>query len=498
VATKQYVDSGGAGGWVTEAPTDGQTYGRKGQNASWDPVLPLTGGTVRGKITVYGTIESNQDPGAGFAWSDRALPNPWWERYSNYGTTYFWNGLAAKNYLTIDASGNVTVDHDPIKAFDVATKQYVNNAIAISGGEIPSDSPPLMDGVAAPGVSLLYSREDHVHPTNTFRAPTDSPIFTTRANAPTPTFGDNSTKIATTAFVDRAITAGIAAASVPDPGNADPLMDETAAPGVSLLYSREDYVHPTDTSLLPLAGGTMTRDLTLFGPQTTDLMAATKLYVDQAASAATLWQEVYDPTTNTPDLNSPAVQNHGWSWTVNVAGDTAANLPEIPAGTALQVGDVLQWIGAKSAYAIIAGGPLTEVEADARYLRLAGGTMTGSLILAADPLLDLEAATKQYVDTHSTNANYVAITGDMMTGNLAIDTTAAATSGSLTLTRNAGLLASIYGSSGPNIRWAMDLGDNTPETGTNTGSDFLLSCYTDAGVLINTPLRVIRASGDGP
>jgi hypothetical protein len=157
-------------------------------------------------------------------------------------------------------------------------------------------------------------------------------------------------------------------------------MDGIAAPGISLLYSREDHVHPTDTSLLPLAGGTMIGDLILRGPPTTDLMAATKLYVDQTASAATLWQGVYDPTTNTPDLTNFAVQNHGWSWTVNVAGDTAPALPGIPAGTALQVGDVLQWIGSSSSYAIIAGGPLTEVEGDARYLRLAGGTMTGPLL----------------------------------------------------------------------------------------------------------------------
>jgi hypothetical protein len=77
VATKQYVDSGGAGGWITEAPTDGQTYGRDGLNAAWNAVLPFTGGTVRGKITVYGVIESNEHQDAGFAWSDRALPDPW-------------------------------------------------------------------------------------------------------------------------------------------------------------------------------------------------------------------------------------------------------------------------------------------------------------------------------------------------------------------------------------------------------------------------------------
>jgi hypothetical protein len=181
---------------------------------------------------------------------------------------------------------------------------------------------------------------------------------------------------------------------------------------------------------------------------------------------------------------------------VNVAGDSSAALPGIPAGTALQIGDLLQWVGANSTYAIIAGGLLNETEADARYLRLAGGTMTGALLLYADPTANLGTATKQYVDNHTTNTNSVAITGDTMTGNLTIDTTAIATSASLSLTRDAGLLAFIYGYSGPNMRGAMDLGDNTPETGTNTGSDFLLSGYSDAGVLINTALKIIRSSGD--
>jgi hypothetical protein len=54
-----------------DAPTDGQVYGRNGQNASWDPVLPLTGGTVRGKVKVYGVVESNEHPDAGFSYSDR-------------------------------------------------------------------------------------------------------------------------------------------------------------------------------------------------------------------------------------------------------------------------------------------------------------------------------------------------------------------------------------------------------------------------------------------
>ena len=41
---------------------------------------------------------------------------------------------------------------------------------------------------------------------------------------------------------------------------------------------------------------------------------------------------------------------------------------------------------------------ISQDEADARYLQLAGGTMTGPLTLAGDPTENLQAATKQYVD----------------------------------------------------------------------------------------------------
>jgi hypothetical protein len=90
-----------------------------------------------------------------------------------------------------------------------------------------------MDGTAAVGVASKYAREDHVHPTDTSRAsvtyvnsqiatvapvtyvdaqdatkaPLASPALTGTPTAPTPTAGDNSTKIATTAFVAAAVVA---------------------------------------------------------------------------------------------------------------------------------------------------------------------------------------------------------------------------------------------------------------------------------------------------
>ena len=41
---------------------------------------------------------------------------------------------------------------------------------------------------------------------------------------------------------------------------------------------------------------------------------------------------------------------------------------------------------------------ISQDDADARYLQLAGGTMTGALTLSGAPTSDLQAATKKYVD----------------------------------------------------------------------------------------------------
>lgn len=52
---------------------------------------------------------------------------------------------------------------------------------------------------------------------------------------------------------------------------------------------------------------------------------------------------------------------------------------------------------------------ITLAQGDARYLQLDGGTMTGNLVLNANPTSDMQAATKKYVDdlvTGAMNANY--------------------------------------------------------------------------------------------
>lgn len=64
---------------------------------------------------------------------------------------------------------------------------------------------PIMDGTAAVGSETTWAKGDHVHPTDTSRAPLASPALTGTPTAPTATAGTDTTQIATTAFVNTAI-----------------------------------------------------------------------------------------------------------------------------------------------------------------------------------------------------------------------------------------------------------------------------------------------------
>jgi len=90
----------------------------------------------------------------------------------------------------------------PTAAVDTNTTQLATTAYVI--GQAASAT-PLVDGTAAVGTSLRYARQDHVHPTDTSRAPLASPALTGTPTAPTATAGTNTTQIATTAFVTAAV-----------------------------------------------------------------------------------------------------------------------------------------------------------------------------------------------------------------------------------------------------------------------------------------------------
>jgi ribonuclease HI len=70
----------------------------------------------------------------------------------------------------------------PTAAVDTNTTQLATTAFVV--GQAAAATSP-MDGTATVGTSLRYARQDHVHPTDTSRAPLASPTFTGIPAAPT-------------------------------------------------------------------------------------------------------------------------------------------------------------------------------------------------------------------------------------------------------------------------------------------------------------------------
>ena len=181
---------------------------------------------------------------------------------------------------------------------------------------------------------------------------------------------------------------------------------------------------------------------------------------------------------------------------------------------------------------------LTSTAADvaAAYLPLTGGNLSGPLVLPGAPTNALQAATKGYVDTFlplaggvmtgpmtlSANAasalqpvalqqlgGYLPLTGGTLTGGLAGTTGAFSSTASckgtfdvsgttvaVVLHKNAtGGDNQVIGYTGATPRWLMQMGDTATESGSNTGSNFAISRYNDAGTWLESPLSIWRTNG---
>ena len=85
-------------------------------------------------------------------------------------------------YATLASPALTSVPTAPTAAVNTNTTQIATTAYVL--GQVGTGT-PLIDGVAAVGTSFLYSRQDHVHPVDTTRAPTASPTFTGTVTAAT-------------------------------------------------------------------------------------------------------------------------------------------------------------------------------------------------------------------------------------------------------------------------------------------------------------------------
>lgn len=111
-----------------------------------------------------------------------------------------------KNKLDGIASGaEVNVQSDWSQTTTTAD-DYIKNKPTIPSANSTATNIK-MDGTQSAGSLATFAKADHVHPTDTSRAPLASPALTGTPTAPTATAGTNTTQIATTAFVKAAVDA---------------------------------------------------------------------------------------------------------------------------------------------------------------------------------------------------------------------------------------------------------------------------------------------------
>jgi hypothetical protein len=114
------------------------------------------------------------------------------------GQGYLKSATAASTYAPLADPTFTGTPDAPTAAVDTNTTQLATTAFVLAQA---ASANPVMNGTVAVGTSTRYARADHVHATDTSRAPLASPTFTGTPAAPTAAVDTNTTQLATTAYV---------------------------------------------------------------------------------------------------------------------------------------------------------------------------------------------------------------------------------------------------------------------------------------------------------
>lgn len=143
-------------------------------------MMPRAGGTMYGALAVSGSVQASTQLISGVSTGTAPLQVSSTTLVSNLNADYL-DGQHGSYYAPIASPTFTGTPLSTTAAADTNTTQIATTAFVL--GQAGS-STPIVDGTAAVGTSLRYSRQDHVHPTDTTRAPLASPTFTGTVTAP--------------------------------------------------------------------------------------------------------------------------------------------------------------------------------------------------------------------------------------------------------------------------------------------------------------------------
>jgi hypothetical protein len=168
-------------------------------------------------------------------------------------------------------------------------------------------------------------------------------------------------------------------------------------------------VDETGGVFLPITGGTMQGAINMSGNGITNLPAvpqmpngaASATWVLNQIAANSLYQGTWTPETNTPDLTLPGNHQNGFTWicvTSNTNGVVVSQpIPGLQ-GLTVYNGDNIIYGALVGQFQIVRSGGLSLGEAQALFLPLAGGQMSGALLLNANATSTMQATTLQQVE----------------------------------------------------------------------------------------------------
>jgi len=230
------------------------------------------------------------------------------------GNALLKTGDTASGLMTFNGGISVTATpaNVPLAPPDTNTLQAASTSFVLGQA---ATTAPLQPGTASAGAATRWSRGDHVHP----------------ATAPTPAPSDNSTAIATTAFVVNQLANSNALVYIGDtpPTAIDRLLWWSSSDGV--LYVRYNDGNTTQWvpaspsavgQYLPLTGGTLTGPLTLSGNAASALQAAPLQQVvprTGRASVSTFLSGVTATTTSSTE-NMAGIGGYPFQLTPQVSG----------------------------------------------------------------------------------------------------------------------------------------------------------------------------------
>lgn len=155
-------------------------------------------------------------------------------------------------------------------------------------------------------------------------------------------------------------------------------------------------------TFLPLAGGIMAGQINMSGNSIINLAATPQMpygaapaqWVLQQIAASSLYQGTWNADTNTPDLTLSGYWQNGFTWIVITQNPDGVTVSEtIPGLTGVTVfnGDTIVYSTVDGTFTNIHSAGLTLAEANALFVPLLGGQMSGALLLNSNATQTMQA-----------------------------------------------------------------------------------------------------------